>query len=155
MAHLVLIVGLPGSGKTSYVRNLLEQENRFRDYRFFDDPARQADLMESLERHVRSGGDALVTDVYLVDPKVRELAENKFKSWGASQIAWIFFANNPQACLANIARRQDGRTINSRAVLEMAKHYVIPAGSEVIPVYRPIELSKTGRQSEGPGSLGR
>ena len=51
-------------------------------------------------------------------------------------IRWIFFANDPDACLANARQRSDGRTVEGH-VRRLSRLYVIPPGADVRAVYQP------------------
>jgi hypothetical protein len=148
MSKITMIVGLPGSGKTTYAKELLCGKWATK---LFDDPSVDEKGIEALRLYVRNGSNAIVTDVYCITPDVRALAVEKMRSWSQDEwnrhslykieIEWIFFANDPEACIANIKRRNQEnpnfRLIPDGLVREASRHYVIPDGATVIPVYKP------------------
>jgi hypothetical protein len=131
MSKLVWIVGLPGSGKTYYA-----ERHPIKGAKFFDDPSANAASLDELKRHIQAGGNAVITDVYSVSTTVRALAESKLRAWGVTEIEWMYFENDPEACIRNIGRRRDGRLVSESYVREAAKHYAIPEGVEILPVFQ-------------------
>ena len=49
-------------------------------------------------------------------------------------IEWIFFENNPEKCLANVHRRDDGRKVEG-LIRQLTKEYTIPIGATVREIY--------------------
>lgn len=136
MTKVTMLVGLPGSGKTTYAKANLNGAV------LFDDPSASPKGIEALRKHIQEvGGDIVVTDVYSVKREVRALAYEKLLGWGVDQIDWIFFENDPDACIANIKRRNQEeprfRLIPDGYVREASRQYEIPEACIVIPVYRP------------------
>lgn len=149
MSNITMIVGLPGSGKTTYAKNLLTAAY---PQRLFDDPSTNKKGIEDLRLYVRNGGHAIVTDVYCTDPEVREIATAKMLSWSQDDwnpnskykvtLKWVFFENDLDACLANIKRRNEAdpklyRLISEPYLREASRRYIIPDGAQVLPVYKP------------------
>lgn len=162
MSKITMIVGLPGSGKTTYAQEML---CRSYPIKLFDDAARFEKGMEDLRRYVRNGGTAIVTDVYNITPEARATAEAKMLSWSQDEwnphsrykvvVEWIFFENDPEACIVNIKRRNEEnpvyREIPDGYVRELSRQYQIPADAKVIPVYKPLDtayLNPPGRLTD-------
>ncbi len=127
---LVLVVGLPGSGKTQYAHARASREGLV----LVDDPTglEALDVLES-----RSG---IVTDPHLCCSETRAKAEHTLrKRFPGVVLEWVFFENDPDACFANVGRRQ--KAGDSRMVAGMiwgaSKRYQIPEGVLVLPVWRP------------------
>lgn len=125
--RVILIVGLPGSGKTHLGRKLAIEKNSV----LIDDPS---DWDYDVLRHVKNLEPVLVvTDPQLCITKARKTAEDRFMSLGYT-VSWIFFDNDPAACLANAKRRPDKKV--NEDIKWFSKQYKIPKGVEVLPVWR-------------------
>lgn len=85
MTKVTMLVGLPGSGKTTYAQANLNGAV------LFDDPSASPKGIEALRQHIQNvGGDIVVTDVYAVKRDVRALADEKLRAWGVGHIEWLF-----------------------------------------------------------------
>ena len=136
MTKVTMLVGLPGSGKTTYAKTLLDNAV------LFDDPSASPKGLEALRKHIQEvGGNIVVTDVYAIKRDVRALADEKLRGWGVAQIDWVFFENDPEACIVNIKRRNEQeprfRLIPDGYVREASRQYEIPESFPVVPVYKP------------------
>lgn len=134
MSKVTIITGLPGSGKTTLARKI--SDGRL----IFDDPELEDDVMENMLLNVFTGYDVVVTTCFLVDGDVRTMAMDKLYSYGASEIEWIFFENDPEQCLLNILERNktDYRKISQWFLYDLSNMYKIPENSNVVPVYKPL-----------------
>src|SRR5690242_11227090 len=110
MARLIVVVGLPGSGKTYYVRQKLQpvcsgicaqdfmanshgSSPRFTDSRYYRD----------LIRHLRGGADCAIADIEYCDTWRRvEVEEVIRRDAPGTIIDWRFFANDPERCARNV-----------------------------------------------------
>jgi len=131
MNKVRFIVGLPGSGKTHYAKEhplgLL-----------FDDPAVSSDTFDAFKTAVKSGQDVTITDVYMVESIARVLALITVMVWNQdADIEWLYFENNPEACIANVLRRNDDRIVSTEFVTEASKHYDVPDYVKLLPIYTP------------------
>jgi hypothetical protein len=125
-----IIVGLPGSGKTYYA-----EHNPFG--LLFDDPAAEPDTFEQLKSAVMSFQDVTITDVYSIESLARTITLTTLKTWNPdAEIEWIFFENDPAACIANIESRNDDRLVSPEFVREASRHYDFPDDAKILPVYK-------------------
>lgn len=130
-----IIVGLPGSGKTTFANSLLKVSHK-------------AILLDDLSRDFIGGVDkfneAKSRMVIITDPRMCGVAEDKiidvinkhFKDDSDSHVFdFYYFANDPEACIINSRRSpKPGGTENF--IRHWTKHYTIPKGAVVLPVYR-------------------
>lgn len=125
MTDFVCIVGLPGSGKT-FLANTMGEEGCV----IIDD-------IVSLDQ-LPCDGDAktvIITDPRFCITEIRMKADRFLKGCYTGSSRWIFFSNNPKACLQNVIRRDDGRAVNE-FILALAKNYDIPEGAEIVEVFQ-------------------
>lgn len=131
-AKLTFIVGLPGSGKSKYAAKT------FGGAVIIDDANRIPEATKLIEQTLLAGKDCIVIDPLLCYPHVKQTALNWLKEHKLTA-QWLFFSNEPQACLNNIRRRQ--ATGDDRKVIgfisEATKAYVPPVDAKIIPVYKP------------------
>lgn len=122
--RVTLVAGLPGSGKSSMLRKLAADGATCID----DIHA----LSELPPRRVRW---LAVADVNFCRSQVRSAAEAEIeRRYGASEIEWVFFANDPTQCLANASARNDGRDV-AADIKALSRVYVIPDGAGIVSVY--------------------
>jgi predicted ATPase len=129
---IIIIVGLPGSGKT-----YLCQEYRKKGYIIYDDPEGHYTIDTAL---------AQVRDCVIAGPQCftdddRAKAEDYIRSTRRAvdaEIEWIFFENNPEKCLRNVVWRNDGRAVIATIKLK-SKQYTIPKGYEPREIWQPPE----------------
>lgn len=89
---IILIVGLPGSGKT-YLANQLSNSNRV-----FDDITTLDDLPDN--------DNFVITDVNFCDSKILNIAVNKLNIlYPEHEVEIIYFQNDVESCRKNIKYR--------------------------------------------------
>lgn len=121
---LTFIVGLPGSGK-SFLGKQLEGH-------FIDDASLHG--IQIVKDAVRNRiSPLIVADVFLCRDTERIHAIMTL-SGSNYDIEWIFFENNPEKCLANVHRRDDGRKVEG-LIRQLTKEYTIPIGATVREIY--------------------
>ena len=125
----ILIAGMPGSGKSYLAGNLAHGRQ---GWHVADDPMSVSELVD-----VPQGTQVLVAchpDFCLPNARahVQAVLANAF---GAIDVEWMFLANEPDACMANIRARNDGRRVDGY-VRYLSNIYVVPQGYEAIPVSR-------------------
>jgi hypothetical protein len=119
------IVGMPGAGKTH-----LGAEYATQGYLVFDDLGRASKKEDAL-RAIAEGKKVVIIDPHLCFPENRKAVERLV----STTIEWIFFENNPEQCLLNVKKRNDGRKVENFIRL-IAKHYKVPEGAVSLPVYK-------------------
>ncbi len=143
MATLIVIAGLSGSGKTTYIKSLRGQisgivaddyqgrssSRKFVDSRYF------VELVGALN----AGKDCIACDITFC--RAGQRAEFEAVILGAAPRAtfeWRFFENDPERCLANVRRRVRLQvSAEEESIRSLAPCYEIPAGAVVLPVWRP------------------
>jgi hypothetical protein len=127
---IILICGLPGSGKT-HLGLQLKNETGFE---FFDDINQLDDLFKALSE----GKNCIVTDTNFVRTEIREAASNKLNKFSNLEIEWLFFENNAKQCLKNVNFRNDNRKVKGFIQSHTAL-YKIPVGEKQIKVFETHE----------------
>lgn len=121
MAHLIVIVGLPGSGKTSF--------------------GKQFGLPHVEDLLTRSSGglgdiivDTVIDSVLLIVDVNRQRFQREAELFGHTT-EWIFFENNPAVCKINIARTDRDKPVFPHTVDHFSRLYTIPEGARTVPCW--------------------
>lgn len=123
MTKITLIVGLPGSGKTTLGKQLESQGSYF-----IDDISISG--IDVLQEAIKVHDHVVVADIFLCREKERQRAIRFLKD---CEIEWVFFENDPIKCLANVKQRNDGRKVEGM-VQQLSKEYIIPDGAILLSV---------------------
>jgi predicted kinase len=122
MSTAILIVGLPGSGKT----HLANTKYVPKGFLLLDDPRTKDELIE----HLRTGVDLVITDPHLCKHNFRNIAKDLLESW-SYQVEFVYFENNPEKCRKLIKHRNDGRLIERFESFQ----YTIPTDVTPLAIY--------------------
>lgn len=114
---IVLVIGLPGSGKTHYLSSLSDDQ-----WLKIDDP------MENITLPI-SEKNIAIADVNFIFPDVLEKAKQKLVDfYGDVVIDYVYFENNPDKCLNNAKHRNDGRKVEN-FIKSFHKYYNPPSNA--------------------------
>lgn len=131
MIKVTLIVGLPGSGKTTYAKSLLSD-----DMFLIDDPNKDKTLFDQA---IASGkSHILLCDPLLIGAHMKRVEDFLKGKFDQIEFDWIYFENDPDAAWLNHLERNktDPRDISRKWFDKLSEQYVIPEGSVVMPVYK-------------------
>ena len=130
MKKIIIIVGLPGSGKTTLIENMKELGDLL-----LDDISRRKTPFEDLVAaiHDPNAKRIIVSDPLFCHRGNQIDIHDQLKTYPV-HLDWIFFENDPQQCLINVQHRNDGRDVNG-FIYEVSGVYFIPENSHVIPVF--------------------
>lgn len=139
--QLLLIAGLPGCGKTTYVDRF--KEKGWRDFDDFKDRARNnspgfrdSRHYEALLAALGEGRKCVVADIDFCRSEARTEADLVLREDApAVRSAWGFFENSPERCEVNIRRRnRPSLEMDLRKMRQYSIVYQIPDEAQVLPV---------------------
>jgi hypothetical protein len=142
--EVTLIGGLPGSGKTLYMKSLQRA-----GWKVFDDFKANAYNHSSVFFHSRSyealikalwdGERCVVADIDFCKDDSRSEAELALRNQLPDlKLSWLFFARDFHACELNIKRRASVSIDDNLRALDVYNvHYRIPTGATVMPIWGP------------------
>ena len=131
MPEVVVILGLPGSGKTMYAQDYYEY------YHKFDDPSRCDITFYMMCEAIKAKKNVVVTDI----PTSLELITRRIKECNKQvKIKFVFFENNLRQCIINNRERfssEFGKKVTDWTITTMSKDYknILPEDVEAVPVY--------------------
>jgi len=126
MKKVLFLIGLPGSGKTTYAKKFLKQTKSF----LFDDVFLDSQL-EELKALYNSG----VRNIVVTSPVLctKEAQEKCFSLFPESDV--VYFENNIENCWANIIKRNDKEKIITKDyLLRLSSKYFIPENAQILQV---------------------
>jgi predicted kinase len=143
---VVLIAGLPGSGKTTYLSRMSQNGwVIFDDFKAlaFDDCSkfRGSQKLPHLIRALLEGCRCAVADIDFCKMESREEAVQVLvASIPGVQIRWLFFENESSTCEANVQFRSSPSLARElQLIRDYSAAYHIPHGADVLPVFRSTE----------------
>jgi hypothetical protein len=134
---ITFLVGLPGSGKTHYGNQICDSGVGV----YLDDISVMDDPLDSIKTYM-GWPHILISDVFLCREQEREKAVRTVQKIAAAEgceydLEWVFFENNPDQCLKNVAHRAkqgDTRPV-AGLIRDLTKEYKIPEGVEVRKIW--------------------
>jgi predicted kinase len=141
--NVLLVAGLPGSGKTTYLREL--ERNGwlcFDDFKYLavnhSRQFRGSRHYATLLARLREGVRCAVSDIDFCRAESRAEAVAVLRTEVPSvEISWLYFSHNVEDCAANVRRRAHATLQRDLRQLSMySACYKIPHGAEERPCYR-------------------
>lgn len=142
--HLIVVVGLPGSGKTTYMQSLQVSNPAYVLFDDYQGKAYNSDPDPRLSEHfghlvsvLKQGQTAVVSDVRYCDSGERNAFLGAILNAAPNvALSFTYFQNNPDLCKANIQARGREDRVRDELVLvdELTRLYAVPS-IEVLPVY--------------------
>lgn len=138
-AKLVVVVGLPGSGKSHLIKSKIYSKwPKYDDY--FAKVAtgspikREPSVTDSfyyqeLIEQLLAGQSCLISDVIFCDSLLRHALEIAIKLDAPSaKIEWIYFENNPEVCIRNARKRARPATLarEIKLIKYLSRKYFVP-----------------------------
>lgn len=115
---LIIIIGLPGSGKTTLAKE-------YNSYLIFDDFITKfynGKMIDAIEKNF----NVCITDPRMCIPEIFDKYMTKFLSiLNKDQILLILFENNSQQCLINLSNRSDNRFGIERTIQVYSTKYCL------------------------------
>jgi hypothetical protein len=129
---VILIIGLPCSGKTMFAKRLLEKN---KGWTLIDDPK----YFKKVEDVIWTATEpVIISDPNFCLKEIRLSAIRKLKDIRNVDIDFVYFENNPQKCLRNFRCRElsgdDRNVLNT--ILLYSKKYTIPEGMEIMYIWQ-------------------
>ena len=144
MKKVLIVIGLPGSWKTTYV------ENHLKDYDFFDDyykyeckSLRKSIYYEQLIKSINTNKGIVVSDIaWTQELKLKEFV-NELNTLFISlniktNIGFLYFENNPEICKKNVLyrNRSDERVKKEFELIDrFTKNYKVPNWYQWIKIF--------------------
>jgi len=137
MSKLIIVIGLPGSGKTEYLKKLKAEKKVSAFYDDFQHKAYKKDHDPRLSRHfgpliakLKAGQNIAISDILgTQEPYLDLLLNSVVAILPAQKIELHYFNNDPEACRINVVRRARPKETLEKELKFIEKNsptYVIP-----------------------------
>ena len=138
MTHVTLVVGLPGSGKTTWARaQVARAAQAGLNAQLLDDPRDAVSLVAAVEQARAQRVDHLfIVDPHLCGASALAAAKAWFERHDLAMEV-VHFANDPEQCVRNAASSDRQGKAVANAIRMWSRQYMPPASPPPLPVYRP------------------
>ena len=125
MNDIILVIGLPGSGKSYLLAHVPEPEDIILDD--FND-------MTSLPATIPEGSRLYIASLHLCVSWESSISVLQGR-YEKCSISTIFFENAPEKAIRNVHSRNDGRVISDAYIRWISRNYKIPPDQEIWKIY--------------------
>jgi predicted kinase len=164
VAKLVVIVGLPGSGKSTHLPRLMAEhgatywrdsfkKNALRDCSHITHSRHYGSLLHALLK----GENCVIADIdFCREQARREAVEFIALHAPTTEVIWYCFENSPDQCRKNVITSQRGVDGRLRRIDEFKDQYTLPHGVTPEPVWdgRGAPYDRTTGGNEDDDVLG-
>lgn len=149
MTTLTIIIGLPGSGKSHHLNQLVNEGKVSADCIAHDYHANAINNSSAPEHsrhyasiidHLRNGNDCAIADIAFCDAeRLQNVELSIYIAARGTTIKRIYFENNAENCKWNV-HTDGGEGMNARlqAIDRFTAIYTIPDDSDIIPVVKKL-----------------
>lgn len=133
--EIIIIIGLPGSGKSTYLIERYSNEIVFDDYHKYDKKSFEESIYYSdFLKALRKNKKIILSDISYCKCEKLNYVENKIKKLNENiKINKIYFENNPELCKKNVLyRNRKSSNLEIELIDKLSQNYQIP--KEAIPI---------------------
>lgn len=135
--EITIIIGLPGSGKSTYLTQKYMDEIVFDDYhkynkKSFEKSIYYSDFLKALKKEK----DIILSDIsYCRSGKLKEV-ENKIRELKNNiKLTRVYFENNPELCKKNVLyRNRKSSGLEIELIDKLSQCYLIPKNAAPIKI---------------------
>lgn len=142
LLELVVLVGLPGAGKSTFAQRFARSHERVSRDELRQSRSPQRRHAELIQRALRAGRSVVVDDTN-VSPEQRAPLFAAARAHDARVVVYLFTAE-PHECVARNARREGAARVPAVAIFAAARRLVPPSYAEGIDVLYRVDSSPGG-----------
>lgn len=145
MKEIIILVGIPGSGKTTYAKNLIDNKGglnyvsrdkvRFEiikeeDEYFSKENVVFSEFIRRIQSSIDRNESVIVDATNLSKPSRQKLITNLSFDKSAFKLKALVFTTNLQTCINRNSKREGRERVPEQAIKNMAKSFSIPKEEE-------------------------